>query len=258
MTFAIRFPRTLVAPLFLATSVVFPALVFAKGGSSGQAQYFANQKGVVVKMVPSPNKGKVIAEISGTALDVDGRAIELNIDRTQKPDVLFTRNIQGTTKYYLKQSPGSWEGLTVVGVEGEMGKVYFVPKMVKSVNGEQLIKQALFLRDANATGPASSFSNAAALFSKQCGYTIKTQIQPVVRSETKDTDSYCADALSGAAELCQDDLGKKALKSGLSHFSCAMGGKESVSFKNGRLSLVFTKDSASLKDDVTEILENSL
>lgn len=71
-------------------------------------------------------------------------------------------------------------------------------------------------------------------------------------------DGFCQDTLTGASDLCTDDIGKKALKSRLSQFSCTIGAKESVSFKAGMLSLVFTKESASLRDDVTELLGNSL
>ena len=247
-----------IAPLVALPLIGFPAAASAKNEVPSGTQYFANKKGIVVKMTPSPNKGKVIAEITGTALEIDGRAVELNVDRTQKPDVFFTRNILGKTRYYLSQSPTSWEGLKVIGVEGDLGKVYFAPKMVKTVDAKKMVREALFLHDDSGAGTTPALPKALEHFKKQCGYSLKTDIPPNAPTETKDTNGYCADALAGASDLCGDDIGKKALKTGLSQFSCSLGTQESVSLKAGKLSLQFTKDSASLRDSVKELLESSL
>jgi hypothetical protein len=69
---------------------------------------------------------------------------------------------------------------------------------------------------------------------------------------------YCGTALSAIRNLCSDPTGKSAVQQQVKALTCSTGDKTAIEIKDGKITLVFNKDSTNLEDLVKKYLQGHL
>lgn len=241
------FPFTLpVTIVFLSSSVI------------AAPQYFSNKAGIVVKLAPSPVKDRFVAEISGTRSKLDENPLELTLNKSNPRSPLYQYKVLGKAKPVL--SPADADGMDVFIPGTDAQRVFFNPKESGQVDVASISDRVYFRRKGPNGRDSETFKQATEDFAKRCGFKLVSIMKspPKELLEIKDIGAYCANALSGATDLCDDNLGKAALKAGLKSFSCEPGAKSGVSFSSGKLTVGFGVNDASLAADVSALLEEKL
>lgn len=241
-------------------SIVFKSLAvlnfcFISSHAFANAQYFANEQGIVVKMVPSPVKGRFAVEISGTRSELDERPLELIVDKSDPKEFMYIRKVMGKSKFVLTQRSNG--PLQVIVPGGKNQFLSFRPKESGSVNAESIINRVYF-RPAAADAKVS-LKSAIAQVNSECGATIVGESKLSAGSQDeKDVEGFCSEALRGVSELCLDALGKSSIKSGLKSFVCELGSSTGVEFAKGQLKVKFQTNTPSLAEEVSAVLEEKL
>jgi len=97
---------------------------------------------------------------------------------------------------------------------------------------------------------------------KQCGsgFTVKfdwTGIPPGALNEFS-AAGYCDAALEGIRRICEESLGKDAVKQKIKSMTCGFGGERAISLRNGSLEYTINFNSTNDADFVYAYLQNSL
>ena len=97
---------------------------------------------------------------------------------------------------------------------------------------------------------------------KQCGsgFTVKfdwTGIPPGALNEFS-AAGYCDAALEGIRRICEESLGKDAVKQKIKSMTCGFGGERAISLTNGSLEYTINFNSTNDADFVYAYLQNSL
>jgi hypothetical protein len=69
---------------------------------------------------------------------------------------------------------------------------------------------------------------------------------------------YCDGALGGVRRVCDDPVGKDAVKQKIKSFTCGFGAERSISLKDGAVDYKINFNSANDSDFVFEYLQNNL
>jgi hypothetical protein len=97
---------------------------------------------------------------------------------------------------------------------------------------------------------------------KKCesGFTVKFDWTGIPVSALKEFSAagYCEAALEGIRRVCEDALGKDAVKQKIKSMTCGFGGERSISLKDGSLAYTINFNSANDADFVYAYLQNNL
>jgi hypothetical protein len=92
------------------------------------------------------------------------------------------------------------------------------------------------------------------------GFTVKfdwTKISPGALNEFS-AAGYCDAALEGIRRVCEEALGKDAVKQKIKSMTCGFGGERAISLRDGSLDYTISFNSSNDADFVYAYLQNSL
>ena len=92
------------------------------------------------------------------------------------------------------------------------------------------------------------------------GFTVKFDWTGIPAGALKEfsPSGYCEAALEGIRRVCEDALGKDAVKQKIKSMTCGFGGERSISLKDGSLAYTINFNSANDADFVYAYLQNNL
>ena len=92
------------------------------------------------------------------------------------------------------------------------------------------------------------------------GFTVKFDWTGIAASALKEfsASGYCDAALEGIRRVCDDALGKDAVKQKIKSMTCAFGGERAISLKDGSLAYTISFKSTNDADFVYAYLQNNL
>ena len=97
---------------------------------------------------------------------------------------------------------------------------------------------------------------------KQCGsgFTVKFDWAALPAGALKEysASGYCDGALEGIRRICEDALGKDAVKQKIKSMTCGFGGERAISLKDGSLAYTISFNSSNDADFVYAYLQNNL
>lgn len=264
----------MVFPLFLS---LFFHSSLTRGDSwsaVGKPKVFLNQEGVrlvIVSLPPQAGHSRAVVMIEGTHTDIDAVPM-LHSVKESGSRAEFIRKIDGKDFVTISAS-GSWDGsreLTVAVPQRPNGvPVYFVPKEVDKVEGQKIINQMLFRRDDTnadkkrlADTDNESIKSCLNETNRSCKATL-TLAPPAAKSveevgQKLDIGRACCSVLLAINQLCQDDLGRKAVGKQIRSIECAIGPEVALRLSKDRLTFTTAVDAPGQQQLAKEWLESKL
>ena len=121
--------------------------------------------------------------------------------------------------------------------------------------------QSLKIRQKQADQEKQLEENIPPL-NKACGTEIVVKFDwkdvPGEELEKYSASSYCDAAMSGIRHICEDDIGKKAVKEKIKTMTCGFGAERSVSLKDGVLDYKINFSSTNDMEYVYKFLQDNL
>jgi hypothetical protein len=269
--------KLLICAVALAGAAFFSRPARADDWSqAGKARVLMSSEGIVATMVPIKAQGdtpRVALLVEGTMTKLDGRvrlllvkeqgrgADFVTVDPKGKEGgiALLSREVWSSTRSFTLTVPGRRDGIAV----------YWNPKRSEKVDTTRILNRLLLRRlgkpgargeldkqDQQAVAQAAQSAGAA------CKTTIKAELQ--ARSfndqahKVLDVGAACSAALKAIESLCDDDVGRGAVKQKIKTVSCSLGTSPAVELRGGKVLFTTALDTPGQEDWVKEQLLNKL
>jgi hypothetical protein len=240
----------------------------------GKPKVLMSSEGVVATIVPLKPKGdqaRVVLLVEGTLTRLDGTVRLLLVKEQGRGADFVALDAKGKEGGVALVSRESWSAtrsfsLSVPGRRGSVA-VYWDPKRSEKVDTTRILNR-LLLRRLGRVGARSelekqdqqTLAQAARSASTACKTSLKAELQSKSFHDQAikqlDAGAACGAALKAVESLCDDEVGRSAVKQKIKSVSCKLGTGLAIDLRGGNLVFTTVVDLPGQQDWVKETLLN--
>jgi len=243
---------------------------------AGKPRVLMSSEGIVVTMVPikpQGNRARVALLVEGTMTKLDGKVRLLLVNELGRGADFVSVDAKGKEGGVALVSRESWSAtrsfsLSVPGRRGSVS-VYFDPKRSEKVDTTRILSRLLLRRPGKVGARGAlekqdqqALAQAAQSAGSACKTSIKAELQAKSFSDQAlkvlDAGAACGAALKAIESLCDDDVGRSAVKQKIKAVSCALGASLAVDLRGGKVVFTTAVDTPGQEEWVKEQLLNKL